>query len=98
MSQSARNDPEGYRQREGEHKPYEPVKATKPKATDGDRELALLRAEVESLRADKERLDWLLGTDGSAWHYWEMEYGREVERRHIDAATSARAAVAALSR
>ena len=40
MSQSARNDPEGYRQREGEHKPYEPVKATKPEATDGDRELA----------------------------------------------------------
>jgi hypothetical protein len=29
MSAEARNDPEGYRQREGEHKPYEPVKALK---------------------------------------------------------------------
>ena len=40
MSAEARNDPEGYRQREGEHKPYEPVKATKPEAmTPTDAEL-----------------------------------------------------------
>ena len=38
MSQSARQDPEGYLRREGEHKPYESVKATKPEVTAGDRE------------------------------------------------------------
>ena len=48
MSQSARNDPEGYLRREGEHKPYEPVKAStpKPEATAGDRELARQIFEV----------------------------------------------------
>ena len=53
MSQSARQDPEGYRQREGEHKPYEPVKATKPKATDGDRELT---AKMMLDRPDESRV------------------------------------------
>ena len=48
MSQSARQDPEGHRQREGEHKPYEPVKATRPEATAGDRELAFVRKWIET--------------------------------------------------
>lgn len=54
-------------------------------------EVMELRAENAKLRADKERLDWLLTHEGGTWLYWASEKGQwtpEVgaSRAAIDAA------------
>jgi hypothetical protein len=38
--------------------------------------IAQLEAENAELRADKERLDWLLTHDGGTWLYWAAENGQ----------------------
>ena len=50
-----------------------------------------LKAENAALRADKERLDWLLTFNGSTWLYWAIERGQwtpeqGASRAAIDAA------------
>ena len=55
------------------------------------RRIRELERENAALRADKERLDWLLTYEGGSWLYWAIENGEwtpevAASRAAIDAA------------
>ena len=71
MSQSARNDPEGYLRREGEHKPYEPVKAQTTMSTQ-----TTLRPAFDSLT----KMDVVTGNYRGVRFEVKMQKERESDR------------------
>jgi hypothetical protein len=62
-----------------------------------ERENAALRSALDAqadyqreLRADRDRLDWLLSHDGGFWAHWQLDYGewtadKDELRKQIDA-------------